>query len=68
MSALHEARAQGLPVDIGVLAPFFWRWYRTHRDDTIVKRKILFFSVTIHVRDLNALFVALFGPDPLPPE
>ena len=49
-----------------VLALFFWRWYVDHQKDQIVSTKILFFRVTILVRDCFALFLMLFGPNPLP--
>lgn len=63
MSALDEMRGVSTQIDVRVLGPFFWGWYLRHTDDVIVKRKILFFSVTIRVRDLHALFVQLFGPE-----
>lgn len=40
-----------------------WGWYDVHKDDVILSRKILFFAVNIHVRDLHGLFVRLFGPE-----
>lgn len=64
MTALDELRGVGTQMDVRVLGPFFWGWFLRHSDDVIIKRKILFFSVTIRVRDLHALFVQLFGPEP----
>lgn len=49
-----------------VFAVFFWQWWIDHQRDTIIKRKILFFSLTLKVRDLFPIFVALFGQNPLP--
>jgi len=55
---LHKIRA--------ILAVFFWQWYIDHQRDVLVKRKLVFFSVTLKVRDLFPLFVLLFGNNPLP--
>lgn len=57
------ARARGIDIELlrPVLAAYFWTWYREHQGDTIIKRKVLFFRVTVKVRDLDGLFVALFG-------
>lgn len=49
-----------------VLGVYFWQWFIDHQRDTIIKRKFLFFSVTLKVRDLFPIFVALFGNNPLP--
>lgn len=64
MSALQELKVVDTRVDVRILGPFFWGWYRRHLDDMIVKRKVLIFSITIRVRDLYPLFVQLFGPEP----
>lgn len=64
MSALTELQGVSTQVDVRILGPFFWRWYHRHSNDMILKRKVLIFSVTIRVRDLNVLFVQLFGPEP----
>jgi hypothetical protein len=69
MSALQQASLSGAgaaqltPVQRAALAAVFWEWFRSHADDVIVKRKVIFFTVTIHVRDLTPLFEALFGPE-----
>ena len=70
MSALQSAQfnasmnaAQLTPTQRIALAAVFWEWYRNHADDTIIKRKVFIFSVTIRVRDLHPLFEALFGPE-----
>lgn len=69
MSALSSAKVMGsgaaelTPVQKAALSAVFWEWYRTHSEDIIVKRKVLFFSVTIRVKDLRALFEALFGSE-----
>lgn len=50
---------------LGLLAPMFWAWFTDHSDDKVVERRILFFSVSIHIRDLRGLFIMLFGQPPL---
>jgi hypothetical protein len=63
MSALQDARMSISPgTDIMVLGRFFWDWYRMHSEDVILKKQILFFKVTIKVKDLTGLFTDLFGP------
>jgi hypothetical protein len=68
MSALQDfQRSNGdleYKVDWRLLGPFFWRWFHEHQKDMILKRKFLFLSVTILVRDLRPLFIQLFGPEP----
>jgi hypothetical protein len=70
LQAAHAELRNKLPagVDISlilsVLGQFFWKWYYNNRGDTIVKRKILIFNVTIKVKDLKPLFVSLFGTPP----
>lgn len=62
-----RAGAIGVQVPPDVLrsiAAVCWNWYHAHADDTVVKRKVLVFSVTIRVRDLEGVFFLLFGPDP----
>lgn len=70
MSALSNAQfsatanaAQLTPIQKAALSAVFWEWFRNHSNDVIVKRNILFFSVTIRVKDLTPLFEALFGPE-----
>ena len=67
MSALREANLSGTaqlsPAQIAALNMIFWEWYHHHADDTIIRRKILVFSVTIRVHDLRPLFVMLFGEE-----
>ncbi len=69
MSALSSAKVLGsgaaelTPVQRAALSAVFWEWYRTHSEDVIVKRKVIFFTVTIRVRDLHPLFESLFGPE-----
>lgn len=43
------------------LRGFFWRWYEEHRDDVLVRRRVLFWTLVIRVRDLEFLFEMLFG-------
>jgi hypothetical protein len=68
MGALQEMKitqgSQGGVVNVANLAAYFWNWYHDHSADTLVKKKILFISVTVKVRDLRGLFVQLFGEDP----
>lgn len=68
MSYLHEgdfseAAASGSEQGIkDAIARFFWEWFREHEDDVLIKKTIIFFSISIKVRDLRFLFEMLFGP------
>ena len=42
----------------------FWKWYEAHRDDVILRKRLLVFAVTVQVRHLRTVFVAIFGPQP----
>ena len=42
----------------------FWKLYDQHRDDVILKKRLLVFAVTVQVRHLKAVFVAIFGDHP----
>lgn len=73
MGQLQQAHAEltsALPAGVSVtvilslLGKFFWKWYYLNRNDTILKKKIVVFNVTIKVKDLHHLFVALFGTPP----
>ena len=69
MSALSSAKMMGsgaaelTPVQRAALSAVFWEWYRTHSEDTIVRRKVFVFTITIRVKDLRVLFESLFGPE-----
>lgn len=71
LQAAQSTLARELPAGVDtaailrVLALFFWRWFQNNREDTLVKRRILIFSVTIKVKDLRPLFVSLFGEPPI---
>lgn len=46
-----------------LLAPLFWRWFRTVKDEQVISRRVLgLFSVTIYWRDLSFAFERVFGP------
>lgn len=73
LQAAHRELVNELPAGVNVslilaiLGKFFWKWYYVNHNDTIVKRKVLFFNVTIKVKDLKSLFVSLFGAPPPEP-
>jgi hypothetical protein len=46
------------------LSAIFWEWYFKHSGDTIVKKTILVFKVTIKVKDVRPIFEQLFGNPP----
>lgn len=66
MGHLQEAKnlPEFSPAQKLALALVFWEWYEAHKDDTIIKRKVIIFSLTIKVKDLRELFVMLFGNPP----
>jgi len=76
VSALGELRAQGpagaavkpevLDAAVQLVRPFMWRWFHQHSRDKILKTRVLFISVTLLVKDVKPVFVALFGTDPGP--
>lgn len=41
----------------------FWSWYRNHKDDEILRRRVAFWSLVIRARDLHFLFENIFGPE-----
>jgi hypothetical protein len=46
------------------IARQFWAYFYAHQNDKLISRKVVFWSVTIYLRDLYPLFVHLFGnPD-----
>jgi hypothetical protein len=67
-SGLSRALPGGTDVSIvlKVLAGYFWVWFHNHRNETIIKKHLLVFNVTIKVKDLHSLFVLLFGQEPTP--
>lgn len=76
MSALGELRAQGpagaarpevLEAAVQLVGPFMWRWFYAHSRDKILKTRVLgLISITLLVKDVKQVFVALFGRDPGP--
>jgi hypothetical protein len=62
----NKLAATVVPSEISpVLKTFFWSWFATHQDATVLKKKVLFFSLNITVGQLEPLFVMLFGPRPV---
>jgi hypothetical protein len=49
---------------IDAVRRFVWQWFSAHRNDVILSRKIVFFSVTVRVHHLESVFVRLFGTNP----
>lgn len=74
MSALSETKATSIGAPEGIqlllaevepwIARIFYTWADAHQHDVIVKKKILFISITITVGDLETLFGLLVGPRP----
>jgi hypothetical protein len=46
------------------IAALVWQWYETHKEDTVVRKKILFFSLDVQVKDMKFIFTAIFGSSP----
>ena len=42
----------------------FWKWYESHKEDVILKKRILFFKVELKVKHLKFIFEKFFGPQP----
>lgn len=43
-----------------------WRWYEANADRVLYQRKVLFWTLSLRVRDLRWIFEELFDPEPLP--
>jgi hypothetical protein len=43
-----------------IVKPVFWDWFNAHRDDVVIRRKVLVVSVVVRVRDLEPLFRKIF--------
>ena len=56
----------GIAVDLlrALVAKEFWKWFVTHSNDRI-KVKVWIFRPSVKVRELEPLFLMLFGPNPL---
>lgn len=63
MSALQGLSVPAAGLTLLDIAAHFWKWFRAHEGDSVVHRRILFFTLTIRVRDLRFLFEQLFGPE-----
>lgn len=62
---LAEAKNNDITDEIRkIIAKQFWGWLLQHWEDKLVTVKILIFNKTVRVRDLESLFVLLFGPKP----
>lgn len=44
-----------------IIAGLFWTWYDANKDDKLVTIRKWFISKTIYLRDLEGVFVLLFG-------
>lgn len=47
----------------GALHDQFWQWFKQHQDDVVLKKNLLFFSLTVRVRDLRFVFNLVFGAE-----
>ncbi len=45
-----------------LISKAFWGWYSLHADRKLTTIKWLFISKTIYARDLESVFILLFGP------
>lgn len=41
----------------------FWRWYHTHRETVILRKRILVFTIQVRLKHLRFLFERFFGPE-----
>lgn len=58
------ARGAGIAgVDLKVVAPLFWAWFRNNGDRKVYTIKVWIINKTIYVRDLRPVFEMLFGPE-----
>lgn len=67
MSAMEEMSVNGEFIPEGlwkVLAAICWAWADAHAHDVVLKKKILFVSITILVKDCEWLISSLIGPRP----
>lgn len=69
MSFIQEAEFP-LGVDEGVVGLIkaalhdqFWLWFAQHENDVVLKKNLLFFSLTVRVRDLRFVFNLVFGAE-----
>jgi hypothetical protein len=46
-----------------LVGSMFWKWYHEHQDQKVTTIRVWFISKTVYVRDLQAIFVLLFGPE-----
>jgi hypothetical protein len=75
MAALHSALAASERVQLErsadssaileLVSAALWRWLRVHWGDVVIRKKILFFTATLHVRDLAPFLAQLIGPEPV---
>ena len=42
----------------------FWKWYDAHAHDVILKKGFLVFKITVEVKDIEFIFILLFGAHP----
>lgn len=69
MAMLDESKLPGIPAPTAAaaksaIANAFWKWFAEHKNDVLLERKVLFFSLKIRVNDLRTLFTELFGYPP----
>jgi hypothetical protein len=79
MAALNDIKAQvhgqfqvsGLTITANVwdelkpiIAHFFWAWFDSHLETTLLKKGFWFIKFTLKVQDLEKLFEMLFGDRP----
>lgn len=48
-----------------IVGPQIWKWLLERWDDRIFTVKVLFIKKSVRVRDLNSVWVFLFGPQPI---
>lgn len=41
----------------------FWTWFQAHRENVVLRKRILFFTVSLRVKHLKFLFEKFFGPE-----
>lgn len=46
-----------------MVGSMFWAWFHANQNQRITTIKVWFFSKTVYVRDLEQIFLLLFGPE-----
>lgn len=62
MSALNSSSTLAINSALReMVAEIFWDWYDVHLHDTVLRKRVIWFDVSIKVKDLHGLFEQLVG-------